>query len=321
MSEEKCFRTSIGGQALIEGILMRGPEKQAVVVRKPDGALEKKVEPRKLVSKKYRILSWPLIRGAVGLISSLTVGVKALTWSAGFLPEEEQGELTGLDKWIADHFEEKKANDIITGLAVVLGALLAVGLFVFLPTLLAGLLEPWIGSGFWLSLTEGLLRIALFLGYMMLVSRMKEIHRVWQYHGAEHKSIHCYEKGLPLTVENCRIQPREHPRCGTSFLFIVLFLSILVFSLVNLPGSDLPRILRILARMGLKLALLPVVVGLAYEVIKYVGGHDNLFSRIVSAPGKALQKLTTAEPEDEMLEVAIAALTEVLPEEKGSDVW
>ena len=196
---------------------------------------------------------------------------------------------------------------------MVLGIALAVGLFVLLPTALAGLLNRALPLNGWRGAAEGILRLVIFLVYLRLVNNLKEMKRVWMYHGAEHKTIFCYEAGLPLTVENARKQSRFHPRCGTSFLFLVIFISILVFSLVRTQNT--------LARFGLHLLLLPVVVSLSYEVIKWAGRHDNAFSRIVSAPGKALQHLTTAEPDDSMLEVAIAALTLVIPEEKGSDTW
>lgn len=314
-NEKDCavFRTSIGGQALMEGILMRGPKKQAIVIRKPDGELEEKVEELHLPKDKYPVLGLPILRGAVNFIDTMIKGVKAMMYSAEFLPEEEQGEPDKLDKWIGEHFSGEKAEKIVIGTSVTLGILLSVGLFILLPTILAGLFAGVIGNGIVRNLVEGLFRIAIFLLYMWLVSKMKEIHRVWQYHGAEHKTIHCYEKGLPLTVENARMQSRQHPRCGTSFLFLVMMVSILVFSVVRWSN--------VWVRMAMRLLLLPVTVGISYELIKYAGRHDNWFTRIISAPGKALQLLTTAEPEDDMLEVAIRSLELVIPEEKGSDAW
>lgn len=307
------FRTSIGGQALMEGILMRGPTKQAIVVRKPDGELEEKVEELHPVRKKYPILGLPFIRGTVNFIETMVDGVKALTYSASFLPEDEQEEPDKLDLWIEKHFPEEKAEKLIIGLSVALGIMLSVGLFILLPTILAGLFSKFIGNGILRNVIEGVLRIAIFLLYMWLVSKMKEIKRIWQYHGAEHKTIHCYEHGLPLTVENARVQTRLHPRCGTSFMFIVMIISILVFSLVKWSN--------VWMRMLMRIVLLPVVVGISYEIIKYAGRHDNWLTAILSAPGKALQHLTTAEPDDSMLECAIRSLELVIPEEAGSDKW
>ncbi len=311
------FRTSIGGQALMEGILMRGVDRQAIVCRKADGSLVTKVDELELIKDKHPWLGLPLIRGVVNFLDSMVRGVKALTWSAEQLPEEEQGEPDKLDLWIQKHFSNETAEKIILTLAVVLGIALAVGLFALLPTLLAGLLAGLLNKlvpmGGWRGLWEGVFRLVIFLGYLALVRRVPDIARVWMYHGAEHKSIFCYEAGLPLTVENARRQSRFHPRCGTSFLFIVVFISILLFSLIRTEGT--------LARMGLHLLLLPVIVSISYEVIKWAGRHDNALTRIVSAPGKALQHLTTAEPDDSMLEVAIEALKLVIPKEKGKDIW
>ena len=315
--QQLCFRTSIGGQALLEGILMRGPKQQAIVCRTPDGLVEK-VDELHLVKDKHPILGWPLIRGVVTFIDSMVKGMQALTYSADLLPIEEQGEPSKLDQWIEAHFSEEKAKDIIIGVAVVLGILLAVGLFVLLPTLLAGVTDYWIKSPVVRSLVEGVLRIAIFIGYLWAVTRMPDVARMFAYHGAEHKTIFCYEKNLPLTVENVRVQSRFHPRCGTSFLFVVVIISILVFTLVsiNIKMWD-----NVLVRIGLRLLLLPVIVALSYEFNRWVGRHDNAVSRVLSAPGKWLQRLTTNEPDDSMIECAIRALELVIPEEKGSDAW
>ncbi|MGM9521326.1 MAG: DUF1385 domain-containing protein [Oscillospiraceae bacterium] len=307
------FRTSIGGQALMEGILMRGPEKQAIVIRKPDGELESTVEPVKALKDKYPILGWPIIRGTVNFLESMIKGVKAITYSASFLPEDEQEEPDKLDLWLEKHFSGETAEKLIIGISVGLGIILAVGLFFLLPTVLAGFVARWIGNGILRNLVEGVLRIVIFLAYIILASKMKEIKRIWQYHGAEHKTIFCYEKGLELTVENCRAQPRQHPRCGTSFLFIVMIVSILVFAVVKWSN--------VWIRMALRIVLLPVVVGISYEIIKYAGRHDNIVTTVLSAPGKALQLVTTAEPDDSMLEAAIESLKLVIPEEQGSDKW
>ncbi len=315
--EQLCFRTSIGGQALLEGILMRGPQRQAIVCRTPDGLVEK-IDELQLVKDKHPVLGWPLVRGVVTFLDSMVKGMQALTYSADLLPIEEQGEPDKLDRWIEAHFSEEKAKSIIIGVAVVLGILLAVGLFVLLPTLLAGVTDHFIKSPVVRSLVEGLLRIVIFLVYLWGVSRMQDVERMFRYHGAEHKTIFCYEKGLPLTVENVRVQSRFHPRCGTSFLFVVVIISILVFSLVSINIAMWDNVL---VRIGLRLLLLPVVVALSYEINRWVGRHDNALSRVLSAPGKWLQRLTTSEPDDSMIECAIRALELVIPEEKGSDTW
>ncbi|MBQ2896434.1 MAG: DUF1385 domain-containing protein [Oscillospiraceae bacterium] len=308
-----AFRTSIGGQALIEGILMRGPEKQAIVCRKPDGTLVTRVDPVKLAKNRHPILGWPLIRGVANFLSSMIQGMQAITWSAEQQPEEMQGEPDKLDLWIQKHFSSEVANKLIIGVAVVLGILLAVGLFSLLPTALAGLIHHFLPLGGWRGLAEGVFRMIIFLIYLKACNGMKEIQRMWMYHGAEHKTIFCYEHGKELTVENARAESRLHPRCGTSFLFLIICVSIVVFSLIQTEGT--------LARMGLHLLLLPLLVSVSYEIIKWAGRHDNAFTRVVSAPGKALQNLTTAEPDDSMLEVAIEALKLVLPEAREDAEW
>lgn len=315
-----CFRTSIGGQALLEGILMRGPQKQAIVCRTPDGLVEK-VDDLHLVKDKHPILGWPLIRGVVTFLDSMVKGMQALTYSADLLPLEEQGEPDKLDQWIEAHFSEEKAKDIIIGVAVVLGIALSVGLFVLLPTLLGKLsLRIFTGmNSLSLSLVEGVIRIVIFLLYLWGVSRMSDVARMFAYHGAEHKTIFCYEKGLPLTVENVRTQSRFHPRCGTSFLFVVVIISILVFSIIS---SFLTNWSNFWIRFGLHLLLLPLIVALSYELNRWVGRHEDLtIARILSAPGKWLQRLTTNEPDDSMIECAIRSLELVIPEKQGSDAW
>ena len=312
-NESCAFRTSIGGQALIEGILMRGPEKQAIVCRKADGTLVTKIEPVKLAKNRHPILGWPLIRGVANFLSSMIQGMQAITWSAEQQPEEMQGEPDKFDLWIQKHFSSEMANKIIIGVAVVLGILLAVGLFSLLPTALAGLIHHFLPLGGWRGLAEGVFRMIIFLVYLKACNAMKEIQRMWMYHGAEHKTIFCYEHGKELTVENARSESRLHPRCGTSVLFLIICVSIVVFSLIRTEGT--------LARMGLHLLLLPLLVSVSYEIIKWAGRHDNAFTRIVSAPGKALQNLTTAEPDDSMLEVAIEALKLVIPEAREDAEW
>jgi len=315
MAKDNQFRTSIGGQALIEGIMMMGPKKKAIVVRGPEG-LVTQVEDRKFIKDKYPILGWPFIRGVVNFGSSMVNGVKVLMFSADYYPEEEGVEPekpSKIDLWLEEHLEEEKAQQAIIYIAVFLGIMFSVGLFILLPTLLAGFVSPWIGSGVLRNLVEGAIRITLFVIYMIAVSRMKDMKRVFSYHGAEHKTIACYEAGLPLTVENVRQQTRFHPRCGTSFLFVVMIISILVFSVVRWSNPFI--------RMALRLALLPVVVGISYEINRFVGRHDNKFTRALVAPGLWFQRFTTNEPDDSMIEVGIEAVKLVLPEVEGEDEW
>ena len=307
-----CFRTSIGGQALIEGILMRGPKKQAIVCRTQDGLVEK-TEELKFIKDKYPILGWPFIRGCATFLDSMVKGMQALTYSAELVPMEEQGEPDKLDQWIEKHFPEDKAQKLIIGVAVTMGIALAVLLFVFLPAFIVGLIKPLTQNYLVRNLSEGLLRVVILLLYMRLCCCMSDIKRLFSYHGAEHKTIFCYEHGKPLTVENVREESRFHPRCGTSFLLVVVVVSILVNAVVRLDNT--------FARMGCHLLLLPVVVGISYEINRWCGRHDNWLSAILSAPGKWLQHMTTNEPYDSMIECAIRAMELVIPEEKGSDAW
>lgn len=305
------FRTSIGGQALIEGILMRGPKKQAIVCRTAEGLVEK-VDELKLLKDKYPIFGWPFIRGCVTFIDSMIKGMQALTYSAELVPVEDQ-EPDKLDQWIEKHFEAEKASKIVIGTAVVLGIALALFLFIFLPTLIVGLIKPLAQNLVIRNLSEGVVKIIILLCYMRLCSCVSDVKRLFSYHGAEHKTIFCYEHGKPLTVENVRTESRFHPRCGTSFLLVVVVVSILVNSVVTLTNS--------FARMGAHLLLLPVVVGISYEINRWCGRHDNWLSAALSAPGKWLQHMTTNEPDDSMIECAIRAMELVIPEEKGSDAW
>ena len=313
INKENCkdFRTSIGGQALIEGVMMRGPKKMASVVRTKNG-LVTKVEDLKLVKDKYPVLGFVFIRGVVAFVSSLVIGIRALTYSAEQATEEEQEELSKFDKWFYNKFGDK-ADDIIISLGVILGIILAIGLFIVLPTVLAGFLSEIVENRIYRNLIEGLLRISLFVAYLWLATGMNDMKRVWAYHGAEHKAIYCYEKKLPLTIENVRQQPSRHPRCGTSFLFIVMFTSILVFSFTSWDS--------VWIRIGLRLALLPLVVSISYELIRLAGRYDNPVTAIISAPGKLLQKLTTREPDDDMIEVAITAINEVIPGNTDEAQW
>lgn len=306
------FRTSIGGQALIEGILMRGPRKQAIVCRTKEGLVEK-TEELKFIKDKYPVLGLPFIRGCATFLDSMVKGMKALSYSAELVPLEEQGEPDKLDLWIEKHFPADKAQKLIIGTAVVLGIALSLFLFIFLPTLIVGFIKPLAGSYIIRNLSEGLVKILILLIYMWLCTRLGDIKRLFSYHGAEHKTIFCYEHGKALTVENVRGESRFHPRCGTSFLLVVILVSVLINALVKVDNS--------FARMGVHLLLLPVVVGISYEINRWCGGHDNALSRLLSAPGKWLQRMTTNEPDDGMIECAIRAMELVIPEDKGSDAW
>jgi len=327
MATEEKFKTMIGGQALIEGLMMRGPQKDAIVVRGKDG-MTVELSDRKVRSKKSP-LSWPVIRGAVVFFDSQVQGVKALMRSADLSPEESQGEPSKVDQWLEKKLGDKKFQQFVIGLAVAMGLGLSIVLFFLLPMVIGSFFDRWIDSTVVLNLIEGVIRILLFCGYMLLVSRMSEMKRVFAYHGAEHKTIRCYEAGLPLTVENVRAQTRLHPRCGTSFLLVVMIISILLFSVASsLLLALIPKLAALqgtfvfrLIMIAYKLLLLPLVVSFSYEVNRWVGRHDNRFTRIISAPGMWFQNFTTNEPDDSMIEVGITALEAVLPANEGDDLW
>ena len=309
--------TSIGGQALMEGIMMRGPFKTTVGVRKNDGTIElEEIQPLNL-TKKYKLLRLPLLRGVAGMIDSLVTGNKALMLSADKAMEGEEvpeEEVSKFDQWLDKHFGEKTIS-FIMGASVVLGVAIAIAVFFFLPTLLFNWLAsalPFLNDHMiWRSAFEGIMRIILFLIYMALVTLNKDIKRVFQYHGAEHKTIFCYEHGLDMTVENVRIQSRFHPRCGTSFIVLMLIVGILI-------GLFIP-FTNVWLRTATKILLLPLTVGLGYELIRICGRYDNIVTRIIAAPGIWMQHLTTKEPKDEMIEVAIAAMKDVIPA-NGEDI-
>ena len=306
---KECFKTSVGGQALMEGIMMRGPEKICVAVRRPDGTLDMTYED----VKHHRWQKIPLVRGAAAMIENLVLGYRYLMHSAEVsMPEEAEEEPGRFETWLGEHAGPGVQN-FFMALAAVCGGLLAIVLFMVLPTAIVGLIDRFLPLGWGKVVLEGVLKIALFVGYLFLCTRMKEIHRVFEYHGAEHKTIACYEAGEELTVENVRHHRRFHPRCGTSFMILVLIVSILLFSVLPWSSTGL--------RVVLKLLLLPVVMGVSYELIKLAGRYDNLFTRIISAPGLWLQRLTTFEPDDSMIEVAIAAVTPVLPDHPDEAKW
>lgn len=319
-SPAEGFKTTCGGQALIEGIMMRGPKRQAIVVRRPDGELEVQEKELKLVKDRYPILGVPFIRGGATFLSSMVDGMKALMFSAEFYPEDDDvnEEPSKFEKWLDKTLGSEKAASFFIGLAVVLGIGMSVGLFILLPTFLGSavmLIAP--GANVARNIAESVLKIIIFIGYLFLCSKMKDIRRVFQYHGAEHKTIFCYEAGLPLTVENVRKQPRHHPRCGTSFLFVVIFISILVSSVV----FGIWPVRNVFLRMLAHLVMLPAIVGVSYELNRWIGRSESKIAKALVAPGLWMQNFTTFEPDDSMIEVGIHALELVLPENQGADQW
>ncbi len=315
-NKEMCpiKKTSIGGQALIEGVMMRGPKKTAMAVRHVSGELilEEWDNP---ANTRPKWTKWPLLRGVFNFIDSMRVGYKCLMRSAELsgLDEEEEASKP------SDPVQEKKDSVVLKAVMIVgsvLGVLLSLVLFMWLPIqLFSWLVEafPGLEKSYLRGIFEGVLRILIFLAYMLLVSRMKDIRRTFQYHGAEHKSIFCYEKGLPLTVENVRAQRRFHPRCGTSFLILMLIVGVIISILIPIRTPIL--------RTVIKLLLIPLTVGIGYELIKLAGRKENAFTRFLSAPGVWVQHITTAEPDDGMIECAIASLKAVIPEDPESDNW
>ena len=317
MKNKECqstgHKSKIGGQALIECVMMRGIDKAAMSVRLPDGSIDTESwEVGSLNRAWYHKM--PIVRGVVNFIGSMITGYRCMMKSAekAGMEDDFEGEPSKFDLWLEKHLGEHMMK-IVGVVAMVFGIALALVLFMFLPALAVKGIQLLFDPGIFKSLIEGLIKIIIFVLYLALVSRMKEIKRVFGYHGAEHKSIACYEAGEELTVENVRKHTRFHPRCGTSFILIVLVIGILVFSVVTWSSLWM--------RVVLKLALLPVVMGVAYEIIKLAGRYDNVVTRIISAPGLWLQRLTTNEPDDSQIEVAVAALTAVLPDNKEEDQW
>ncbi|HHW31452.1 MAG TPA: DUF1385 domain-containing protein [Clostridiaceae bacterium] len=323
-------KTSIGGQALIEGLLMIGPENTAVAIRKPDGEIIVNKSP---LQKKSKISKIPVIRGGFNLIRQMVIGVKALMYSAEFYElgeEDDKKSPSKFQKFLEDFWGgrikkaidkldkllENKFQDIAIYMAVILSVALSVGLFILIPNIIAGFFK-FNKDTFWgvvlYNLIEGLLRVTIFLGYIIMASRLKDIKRIWEYHGAEHKTIHCYENEEELTVENVKKYSTKHPRCGTSFMFLVIIVSILVFSFVGWHSMFINIIMRIL--------LIPLVAGLAYEAVKFAGRCEWKIAGIINAPGMMFQLFTTKEPDDKQIEVAIEALKNVLVEDKEADKW
>lgn len=295
------FKSKIGGQALIEGIMMLGPNKGAMACRLPDGSIDLETWEENNGKNAPWYKKTPLVRGCVSFVTSMIKGYKYMMKAADKQILEDEKE------------EDSSLTSIFMMIGVFLGIAIAVGLFVFLPKFVVGLIKPLTSSRIIRSLAEGLMKILIFVGYMALTGLMKDIRRQYMYHGAEHKTIACHEAELPLTVENVRRQTRFHKRCGTSFIFIVLIISIFVMCFVPFTVTW--------QRVVASLVLLPVVVGISYECIRLAGNNDNLFTRILSAPGLAMQRITTREPDDSMIEVAIAALRECIPADKADDKW
>lgn len=296
--EKTPRKPSIGGQAVIEGVMMKSPEYMAIGVRKPDGSIQVHVEEAQPPSKKHKILGWPLIRGVVNFVVSLQTGMKTISKAADMLGLEEE-EPSRFDKWLKEKLGDK-AEKVLMGFAMVLAVVLAVGLFFVLPSLAGSFLRLYVTNMTVVNIAEGLLRILIFLAYIIGIGHMKDIQRVFAYHGAEHKTVHCYEHDEDLTVENAQKFSTMHPRCGTAFLFLIMVISIFVFSIFGWNYNALTRVLS-------RVLLLPLVAGVSYEALRLLAFRDNAFVRIVRAPGLWLQKLTTREPDDSMLEVAIAS--------------
>lgn len=325
-SKSGSKKTKIGGQALIEGIMMRGVSKAAMAVRMKDGGID--VEEWELPERRWYETT-PLIRGSVNFVTTLIDGYKCMMKSAeksGMMDDDGSEEPSKFEKWLDDKLGDKLTG-VIMGIAMVLGVALAIFLFLFVPSYLFTLLQSVVPAdiSMWKATFEGVLKLVMFVIYMAIVAQMKDIRRTYEYHGAEHKTIACYEAGEPLTVDNIRRKKRFHPRCGTSFIIIVLLVSILVYSIVPLEPAQWLGIenaaLGTLLRVVSKLLLLPIVVGIAYELIRLAGRYDNIVTRIISAPGLWMQRITTREPDDSMIEIAVAALTPCLPKEGEDDNW
>ena len=305
------FKTSIGGQAVIEGVMMRGPKEYAVAVRTPEGEIVVEKHEVSSIIQKHKFLKLYIIRGIVSFFESLVMGMKALMFSADFFDVEE--EPSKFDKWLDKKLGDK-AKTVVIYLSVLISILLCIGMFILIPTVIAGFFFKNEGdTRLWFNIVEGVVRIGIFLGYIVLVSRMEDIQRVFQYHGAEHKTIFCYESGEPLTVENVKKQSRLHPRCGTSFLLIVMVLTIIVFSFFSAVNTWTAILQRVI--------LIPLVAGIAYEIIKFVGKSENKFVCLFNKPGMWFQKFTTREPDDSQIEVAIKSLESVMPQDKEEAKW
>ncbi len=312
-NKEKKHITSIGGSAVMEGVMMKGPKEIATAVRKSDGEIVvDKKEISSLVTK-YHVNKIPIVRGVFAFFDSMISSIRALMWSAEFFDiEGEESTESKFDKWLERKFGDK-VKDIVIYFSLFISVIFSIGLFFVLPYLVTLALDKVVENNIIKTLIEGVVRIGIFLGYVLLVSRMEDIKRVFQYHGAEHKTIFCYEAGLELTPENARTMSRLHPRCGTSFLVFVMIVSIILFSFISFENA--------LAKLGLRLLLLPVVAGLSYEIIRWAGRSQSKIVCVLSKPGMWLQNITTREPDDSQLEVAITAMKAVLTDNKEDDKW
>ena len=308
-AEKNCRLGTVGGQAVLEGIMMKGKEEYAIAVRREDGTVSLTKQRFTSIRSKHKILRLPILRGIVGFVESMVLNFKTLSISAEQYGLEEAEPETKFEKWLTNTFGEKLMS-VIMGISMFLGIALAIGLFFLLPSYIAKGIE-WLSGrslGIFMNLIEGVIKIIIFVAYLMLVSLMKDIRRTFEYHGAEHKSIFCYESGEELTVENVKKHRRFHPRCGTSFIFVILIISILVNSLPFVTWDNM------LLRMLTKILILPLIVGIGFEFIMFAGKHDNFLTRILSAPGLFMQRITTREPDDSQIEVAIIALKTALPD-------
>ena len=301
MARRKSRYSGIGGQAVLEGVMMKNKEKYAVAVRKPDGEIEVEVETYQGLAHGSKLKELPFIRGIFNFLDSLILGTRALNYSASFY-EEEEGKETKFDKAM-DKMSGGNGEKLLSGIVTVISIMLAVGIFIVLPYFISSLFESFIRNRSLMAIIEGVIRIALFLLYVWGISAMKDIRRLYQYHGAEHKCINCIEKGRPLTVHNVMRSSRLHKRCGTSFIFFVMLVSIVLFFFIQVDNVAEKVILRIL--------LMPVVAGISYEIIRLAGRTDNVFIKILSAPGMWIQRMTTREPDESMAEVAIASVEAV----------
>lgn len=314
MKKEKKMKNprlgTVGGEAVLEGVMMKSGDRYAVSVRKEDGSIQTVRDSCVSIRKRVKILNIPVVRGVVNMVETMKLSYKALSISAEAMGIDEAEEESRFEKWLREKMG-KNIMDIVMGISMVLGVALGVGLFFFLPIWITKGIDAAAGGSLgWLkNVIEGLIKIAIFVGYLWAVSMMKDIRRTFEYHGAEHKSIFCYESGEELTPENVAKFKRFHPRCGTSFLFVMLILSIFINSLPFVTWDNM------LLRMLTKLLLLPLIVGIGYELLMFTGKHDNTFTRIIAAPGMWMQRLTTREPDLEQIAVAIRSIKAVLPEE------
>lgn len=313
MDEKQKHKSRIGGQALIEGVMMKGIYTSAMACRLPDGTIDVETWEEKNGKNAPWYRKTPFIRGIFNFVSSLIDGYRCLMKSADKqMTDDGEEELSKLDKWINEHFGEKIMS-VVSVISVVFSLVICLFLFKFLPMWISGFLKKFIDSAVILTITEGIIKIGIFVGYLAVTALMKDIKRTYEYHGAEHKTIACYEAGEELTVENVKKYTRFHPRCGTSFIFISLFISIFVFCFITWSNMW--------ARMALQIVLLPVIIGISYELIRIAGRYDNIFTKIISAPGLRLQRLTTREPDADEIEVAIAAIKPCIPENREEDQW